>query len=313
MGLRESYHVRGAGPSSLSRCQGASVPKVPECQSVSRERMKSMSKWPQRIVAAVMVVALCGAALHAQRRWRNVRYDIRTPTADSFDGAFNFCRAMFSYSSMGDGGSWAVDYPRADMNLSIRLAELTKTRISMTPSGEPNHLVVRLTDPELFQCPFVMMTEVGSAYFSPEEAAALRAYLQKGGFLWADDFWGSYAWDHWAGEFAKVLPPAEYPIRDLPLEHPLFRSQFVVARVPQIPSINFWAGTGGTSERGDDSAVPHARGIVDSNGRLLVLITHNTDIGDSWEREGDDPNYFYEFSVPGYAFGINALLYAFTH
>ena len=69
----------------------------------------------------------------------------------------------------------------------------------------------------------------------------------------------------------------------------------------------------GTSERFEDSAEPHARGIADQRGRLLVLITHNTDFGDSWEREGDDPTYFYEFSVEGYAFGINTILYAMGH
>ena len=84
-------------------------------------------------------------------------------------------------------------------------------------------------------------------------------------------------------------------------------------RVPQIPSINFWARTGGTSENGSDSAVPRAIGVTDADGRLLVLITHNTDIGDSWEREADDPTYFYTFSVEGYAFGINVLLYAMAH
>lgn len=261
---------------------------------------------------AVVATALAVTA-HAQRRSRGFGAYIRSPTPQSFDGGFNFCRVMFSYSNMSDGNGWLVDYPRADINLSIRLAELTKTRISLDASGEPNHVVVRLTDPELFQCPFIMMTEVGSTYFDPEDAARLRDYLLKGGFLWADDFWGSYAWDHWAAEFSKVLPPSQYPIRDLPLDHPLFRSQFIVNRVPQIPSINHWARTGGTSERYEDSAEPHARGIADSRGRLLVLITHNTDFGDSWEREADDPTYFYKFSVDGYAFGINVLLYAMGH
>ena len=263
------------------------------------------------MIAAAAVI--CAATVSAQRRGRGFRAELRTPTAESFDGAFNFCRVAFPYSNMGDGGGWLVDYPRADVNLSLRLAELTKTRISRDGGGEPNHFVIRLTDPELYQCPFVMMTEVGSAYFAPEEAARLREYLLKGGFLWADDFWGSYAWEHFATELSKVLPPAEYPIRDLPLDHPLFRSQFVMKRVPQIPSISHWMRYGGTSERFDDSAEPHARGIADSRGRLLVLITHNTDLGDSWEREGDDPTYFYQFSVEGYAFGINALLYAMGH
>jgi len=254
------------------------------------------------------------AAAGAQRRGRGMfGAAIRTPTAESFDGRFNFCRIAFSYSNMGDGGGWSVDYPRADINLSIRLSELTKTSISTDPGGEPNHLVLRLTDPQLFQCPFIMMTEVGTAYFSPEEAQRLREYLLKGGFLWADDFWGSYAWDNWASEFSKVLPPAEYPMRDLPRDHPLFRTQFTVDHVPQIPSINHWARYGDTSERGADSAVPHARGITDAKGNLLVLVTYNTDIGDSWEREGDDKSYFYTFSINGYALGINTLLYAMSH
>ena len=70
---------------------------------------------------------------------------------------------------------------------------------------------------------------------------------------------------------------------------------------------------GSTSELGSDSAVPHAYGVTDAKGRLLALVTHNTDIGDSWEREGDDRNYFYTFSVNGYALGINVLLHAMTH
>ena len=262
---------------------------------------------------ALLLALVCAVTADAQRRGRGFGAYIKSPTPETFDGAFNFCRVMFSYSNMGDGGGWLVDYPRADVNLSIRLSELTKTRISMDRTGEPNHVVIRLTDPELFQCPFVMMTEVGTLYFSPEDATALRTYLMKGGFLWADDFWGSYAWDHFATEFAKVLSPTQYPIRDLPVDHPLFRSQFVVKRVPQIPSINHWFRYGDTSERGADSATPHARGIADAHGRLLVLITHNTDLGDSWEREGDDPQYFYQFSVEGYAFGINVMLYAMGH
>jgi len=163
-------------------------------------------------------------------------------------------------------------------------------------------------------CPFVMATEVGAAYFDDEESTKLREYLEKGGFLWADDFWGNYAWDFWQTRLDRILPPSQYHVVDLPPGHPLFHAQFEVPAVPQIPSINFWMGSnGGTSERGRDSAVPHARAVFDAAGRIMVLMTHNTDIGDSWEREGDDPRYFYTFSVNGYAFGINAVLYAMTH
>lgn len=263
----------------------------------------------------LIAAAAATAEMTAQqfRRGGRLRYSVRTPDEKSFDGAFNFCRVWQQSNRYGDGGGWLVDYPRADVNLSIRLSELTRTRISRDPAGEPNHLVVRLTDDELFKCPFVMMTEVGSVYFDDAEAARLREYLLKGGFLWADDFWGTYAWEAWEQEFRKVLPAAEYPIVDLPLSHPMFRTMFEIKKVAQIPSINHWYGTGGTSERGADSAEPHARAITDRKGRLIVLITHNTDFGDSWEREGDDPQYFYTFSVDGYAFGINVLLYAMTH
>ena len=260
------------------------------------------------MVLALSMVAVAGAQ---RRGWFSP--EIRRPTLESFDGRFNFCRVAFNSGNMGRGAGWWVDYPRADTNLSIRLAELTKTSISTDANGEPNHLVVRLTDPELFQCPFIMMTEVGSIYFTPEDAQRLREYLLKGGFLWADDFWGSYEWENWAAEFSKVLPPNEYPMRDLPRDHALFRTQFTVERVPQIPSIDRWYATGSTSERGADSAEPHALGVTDGKGRMLALVTFNTDLGDSWEREGDDKQYFYTFSVNGYAFGINTLLYAMTH
>jgi hypothetical protein len=94
----------------------------------------------------------------------------------------------------------------------------------------------------------------------------------------------------------------------------LYSSQFVIKETPQIASIGHWYGSGGgTSERGADSAVVHTRAILNQAGHIMVLMTHNTDLGDSFEREGDDPQYFYTMSVPGYAFGVNTLLYALTH
>ena len=111
----------------------------------------------------------------------------------------------------------------------------------------------------------------------------------------------------------QVLPPAEYPIIDLAPDHPLYRAQFVVKETPQIANIGHWATYGDGAERGSDSPRANTRAIVDSHGRIMVLMTHNTDFGDSFEREADDPTYFLQNSVPGYAFGINALLYAMTH
>ena len=235
-------------------------------------------------------------------------------TAEDFDGNFLFCRILFRNAADGDGDGWGVDYPRADINLTFRLSELTTTTVSRDPEDEFKHVVVRLTSPLLYHCPFVLMTEPGGASFDENEAAQLRDYLLKGGFLWVDDFWGEYAFSHWAGEIAKALPPERYPIVDVPLEHTLFHTLYDIRRIPQIPSINFWSRSGQTSERGRDSAEPHVRAIINQDdGRIMALMTHNTDFGDAFEREGDDHRYFLQFAPEGYAFGVNAIVYSMTH
>ena len=275
----------------------------------------------RRLIAAVVGVLLVASIAAAQLRQRGGggnRYDYNRPlryaTIEDFDGSFQFCRVVFNQSNDGDGGNWSVDFPRADENLSIRLSELTKTSVSFGPDELPNHLLVNLADPIIHHCPFIMMTEVGSTYLSDVEAANLRDYLLKGGFLWADDFWGERAWYIWERELRKVLPANRFPIIDLPLDHPIFHGLMPFTTVPQIPSIGVWGGPGGpTSERGRDSATPHARAILDDHQRVMVFITHNTDIGDSFEREGDSRAYFLEFSVHGYALGINVLIYAMSH
>ncbi len=218
---------------------------------------------------------------------------------------------MFRQNPNGDGGGWSVDYPRADINLMYRLSELTATSVSRDSHGDYQHLVFQLADAALFKCPFVMMTEVGALYLDDQEAARLREYLLRGGFLWADDFWGEYAWSVWQHEIAKALP--EYQIVDIRLSHEIFHMLYQVREVPQIPSINFWFGSGGQTSERQDSREPHARGIFDGHGNLMVLITHNTDFGDAFEREGDNRAYFDRFAGVGYAFGVNALLYAMTH
>ncbi len=267
-----------------------------------------------RTATAIGVLAALLAAGDAVARQRRFGGRFPIPTEQSFDGGFNFCRAAFRTGRFGRGGGWGVDYPDADVNFSIRLAELTRTRVSFDAEKTPRHFVLQLTDDALFRCPFVMMTEPGGLVLEAAEVTRLREYLLKGGFLWADDFWGNAAWASFEQQMRQVLPAGEFPVRTLDADHPMFRMQFPVSAVKQIPSINFWAGSGGgTSEWGSDSAQAAARAFMDKDGRVLVLATHNTDYGDSWEREAEDPDYFYTFSVHGYAFGINVLLYALSH
>ena len=174
------------------------------------------------VVLFVLGISLLAAEAPAQRGRRGGFYRIaaRIVPEGTYDGSFRFCRISFRNSPEGDGDGWYVDYPRADENLSIRLAELTKAPVSHDPEGTPLHVVFPLTDPELFNCGFVMMTEPGGSFFDEDEARQLHTYLMKGGFLWADDFWGHYAFEWWSGQIGKALPPAEFPIFDVPLDHP---------------------------------------------------------------------------------------------
>jgi hypothetical protein len=267
------------------------------------------------LAAATGVVMVSGAA-SAQRFFREGSIPARYAPAAMPDGSFIFCRLEYRRTrSEPSGIGWQTDYPYAEINLMTRLSELTKTRISRDGNGDPNHYVIRLTDDTLFNCPFIMASDAGTIGINQAEGQRLREYLLKGGFLWVDDFWGSLAWEHWATQIGRVLPPSEFPIEDVPLHDAMLRGMFQLQQVPQITNIQFWRGTGGaeTSERGADSDEVHLRVIRDASGRAMVLMSHNTDVADSWEREGEDPAFFYQFSPNGYALGVNVLLHAMTH
>jgi hypothetical protein len=226
------------------------------------------------------------------------------------------CHMLYtSVRREANGSGWRTDYPWGQRNLLIRHSELTKTRVSWLKAGVPHVWLVRLTDPALFECPYLMASDVGTIGLAEEEVKALSLYLKKGGFLWVDDFWGEEAWNQWSRELGRAMPPPEYTIEDVPLSDPIFRSMMEVKKIPQVPGIGFWRAAGGqmTSERGEETAVPHFRAMRDRHGRIIVVMTHNTDVSNSWERETEDPQYFYQFSIDGYALGINVLLYAMTH
>ncbi len=272
------------------------------------------------LAGIIGVVGAGMATAHAQRIWSGYygRTPPRFPTATTFDGSFHFCRVMFN-SDRREKQGWSTDYPGADINFSVRLAELTKVHVTLTHDGEeevPDAVVVRLTDDALFQCPFTLMEDAGTARFSDVEVERLREYLVKGGFLVVSDYHGTYAKEQFDEEIRRVLPGSEYPLVDLtPPDHPIWRTMFPVSRLPQMASIQTWRRTGGSLiERwNEDGAPPDARGIADSHGRLMVVMVHNTDMPDGWEREGEDPQYFFQFSPDAYALGIDILLYAMTH
>src|SRR5262245_51595237 len=310
--------MRSTWPRSSTRSRGRSTRSSSATILAGRSRSTPCTTGgrlgrPMHKLALVLAIAatlLSPAPAQFQRRGFGRFYSPSIGENPKYDGAFMFCRIMFRQAMDGDGGGWFVDYPRADINLSFRLSELTTTSVSRdAATGDFNHVVIGLTDPRLFRCPFIMMTEVGAAYFDDQEATQLREYLLRGGFLWADDFWGEYAWEHWVRELRKALPSG-YPIVDLSIDHPIFHVLYDVSELPQIPSINLYFGSGRRTSERPDSQVPHARGIADAAGNLMVFITHNTDFGDAFEREGDNREYFDRFAGPGYAVGVNVLLYS---
>ncbi|MHC4996490.1 MAG: DUF4159 domain-containing protein [Planctomycetota bacterium] len=234
--------------------------------------------------------------------------------ADFPDDVFTFVRIEYdSYSGYGGygrrrrGGGAYTDYPDSDLNFSYRLEQLTSIK------ADPDGLVLRLTDERLFDYPFIYLIEPGRLEFSDDEVKALRRYLLNGGFLMVDDFWGTDEWNNFYYEFKRVFPEEMYEPQELPLEHPIFHTVFDLAKKPQIPSIG-WVRSGTTSERGADSAEVHYRGVFDKNGRMMAIICHNTDVGDGWEREGEDEEYFREFSEKwAFPLGINIVFYAMSH
>jgi hypothetical protein len=267
------------------------------------------------IAIVVALIAVTGVVSLAQRFGviEGAGAGIRVPPKDFSDGSFTICKWMFRSDRSEPGGiGWSTDYPFGEINLLTRLSELTRVRVSRDNSSDVNYWVVRLTDDQLFECPLLLGSDVGTAALSNAEVRRLREYLLKGGFLWVDDFWGTRAWEQWSSQMKRVLP--EFPIVDVAPDDPIRQALFTVTQVKQVPSIFSWRGPGSdTRERGSDSPQADFRAIADAHGRIMVAMTHNTDIGDAMEREGDDPQYFASFSPDGYALAINVVVYALTH
>lgn len=226
------------------------------------------------------------------------------------DDVFTFVRVQYdSFGRVRRGRQWDNDYPDCDWNFSVRLHQLTSMKV------DPNGKVVRLTSPELFDFPFVFMSNINQINLSDDECEAMRRYCLNGGFVMADDFWAPQSWEHVRNQMEFVFPNRKP--RELKRSHPIFNIVYNIQGKPQVPSIRAWR-MGDTFEywhgdpQGDED--PHFWGYFDDDGRLMALMCHNNDIGDGWEREGENKEYFSEYSERvSYPLGINIITYAMTH
>ena len=268
------------------------------------------------IVATIFLVA--GVAIAQFRgRWRgpiDISVDRRGVPSWEVDrnfpsDLFTFVRIEYdSYYERGGGGGWRTDYPDSDLNFSLRLQQLTSMKV------DPNPIIMRLTDHRLADYPFIYIIEPGGLVFSEDEVVALRQYCYNGGFLLVDDFWGESQYENMRYELSRVFP--DRPPFELPLEHEIFHNVYDLKEKPQVPALNAVRRGQSWEYAPDrtDTREPHYKAITDDKGRIMVLICHNTDLGDGWEREGEDEYYFNEFSVKkAYPMGINIVTYALTH
>ena len=232
---------------------------------------------------------------------------------------FTFARVRYSRLNRGgrvtwNGGYWYSDMPDSDLNLSYRLQQLTSLQVD--PSGR----IIDITDKELFNYPFLYMVEPGLLSLEDDEIPVLRKYLLNGGFLMADDFWGTPQWENFEREILRVFP--ERSFSNLATNHPLFSCVFPLARPTeqlQVPNVRIGRRaeeTGVTWEfhQGEECRDVNFRALFDDKGRLMVLACHNNDLCDGWEREGEDEYFFRRFAEGiSYPLAINILFYVMTH
>jgi uncharacterized protein DUF4159 len=200
------------------------------------------------------------------------------------------------------GTSWTQDYPRADRHFAQAMRRLT--RVHVRSVEQP----VNLDDgDDIYNYPWLCAGEMGDWKLTAAQAKKLREYLLRGGFLMLDDFWGTSEWERFQESMQLVFPDRR--IVEIENRDAIFHTVYDLDERYQIPGQ--WALARGTTYR-NDGETPHWRGILDDHGRLMVAMSFNSDVGDSWEW-ADDPMYPEKYSALGIRIGVNYAVYSMTH
>jgi hypothetical protein len=244
----------------------------------------------------LLAVAVASGALCAQ----SVPEQAAAPSL----GEFSFARLYYQGNGGGcrnrRGSAWDTDYDSAEFYFREGVERLSR----IDYGGD---LVLALDSDDIMDYPWLYAVEVGSWYLDENEAAMLREYLLRGGFLLVDDFWGACQWTLFEESMQRVFP--DRPILELEESHPLMHTVYDLKMDVQIPGINYFR-TGVTYQC--DGCVQEWKGIFDDDGRLMVAINFNMDMGDAWEH-ADDPRYPQEMTTLALHFAVNYVIYAMTH
>jgi hypothetical protein len=255
-------------------------------------------------IAALLTATVAAGGIFAQEIGLHGRYDdaryLKQSTRDT--SQIVFTRLIYTGRTPGYYKNWYTDYPDAGYHLILGLKRLTNLNIA------DQERAVAINDPDLFRYPFVYTSEPEEMVLTDQDAATMREYLDRGGFWIMDDFWGSFEWQSMERQLRKVLPEAE--IKDIPRDHPLFHQFYDIDRIIQVPSLAYAYNGGITWEK--DGYVAECKGVWDEQGRLVMVINHNTDLGDAYEH-ADNPAYPHQFSAFAYRLAINFIMYSLTH
>jgi hypothetical protein len=264
------------------------------------------------LIALLVGLFVVGVAVAAPKKWREYPgveyYDFVLPTDYQEPAEWVFARLM--YPSVGWGGgmwqnggtSWTIDYPRGDRHIAALVRRLSV--IDARSVEQP----VNLDDAEdVFYWPWLYAVEVGQWDLTDEQAAKLREYLLRGGFLMVDDFHGTEQWAIFVESMRRVFP--DRPIVDVPDDDPIFHTFWDLEEREQIPGLQFLYSHRTYEDDGYDA---HWRGIYDDEGRIMVAICHNMDLGDAVEHS-DTPEYPQEYSAVAMRTFLNYIVYSMTH
>ena len=265
-------------------------------------------------------VALAGALYAFQRPFREfggMEYDIGTipmPPDWQEKTEWTFARLMFPPGPLNgyrgrdaewhSGYSlWTQDFPRADRHFSLAVRRLTRVH---TRSVEQ---VVNLDEGDAYDWPWLYAVQVGEWGLTDKQGQELREYLLRGGFFMADDFHTKSEWDEFESRIRKAFPDKQ--IVEVPDDDPIFHTVYDLSERIQIPGQahlrDGYKGNGDLTGKG-----AHWRGIYDDQGRIIIAISYNSDIGDAWEY-ADDERYPAKFADLALRLGVNYIVYAMTH